>query len=118
MFRRLHKKGQTTAEYAILIALVVGAVLAAQIYVRRGLQGRIRDVVDHVGVGGDVGGAPFHFKSGNEGQYEPYYLSSNAKTAQNATSDEDLKTGGATDRFSSSNTTVNRDQTLGWDGIN
>ncbi len=43
---KLSKKAQSTAEYAILIAIVVGALVGMQIYVRRGLQGRIADVVD------------------------------------------------------------------------
>ncbi len=76
MVRKLNKRAQTTAEYAILIAIVVGAVVAMQIYVRRGLQGRIRNVVDHVGQGGAVGGGNFAFTAGMGGQYEPYYLAS------------------------------------------
>ncbi len=35
-----NKKAQSTAEYAILIALVVGAVVAMQTYVKRGIQAR------------------------------------------------------------------------------
>jgi Flp pilus assembly pilin Flp len=44
MFRLINnKKGQNTAEYAILIGLVVAAVIAMQTYVKRGLQGRMHD---------------------------------------------------------------------------
>ena len=39
----LIKKAQNTAEYAILIVLVVGAVIAMQTYVKRGWQGRVKD---------------------------------------------------------------------------
>lgn len=39
----LIKKAQNTAEYAILIALVVGAAIGMQTYVKRGLQGRVKD---------------------------------------------------------------------------
>ncbi len=35
-----NKRAQSTAEYAILIALVVGAVVAMQTYVKRGIQAR------------------------------------------------------------------------------
>lgn len=42
----LGKKGQNTAEYAILIGLVVAAALAMQTYVKRGLQGRVHDASD------------------------------------------------------------------------
>jgi hypothetical protein len=38
-----NKKAQNTAEYAILIALVVGGVIAMQTYAQRTLQGRLRD---------------------------------------------------------------------------
>jgi len=40
------KKGQNTAEYAIVIALVIAAALAMQTYVKRGLQGRVHDASD------------------------------------------------------------------------
>jgi len=39
----LNKKGQNTAEYAILIALVVAAAVGMQTYVKRGVQARMRD---------------------------------------------------------------------------
>lgn len=43
----LHKrKAQSTAEYAIIIAIVVGAAVAMQVYVKRGLQGRIAASTD------------------------------------------------------------------------
>lgn len=41
-----NKKGQNTAEYAILIGLVVAALLAMQLYVKRGLQGHVARTVD------------------------------------------------------------------------
>ena len=39
----LNKKGQNTAEYAILIALVIAAAVGMQTYVKRGLQARVHD---------------------------------------------------------------------------
>ncbi len=47
MLRKL--KGQSTLEYAMIIAVVVGAILAMQIYLRRGVQGKLRESVDSVG---------------------------------------------------------------------
>ena len=47
--KRLGKIGQSTAEYAIVFALVVGLAMAIQTYVKRGLQGRVREVVDYTG---------------------------------------------------------------------
>lgn len=39
----LNRKGQNTAEYAILIALVIAVAVGTQTYVKRGLQARMRD---------------------------------------------------------------------------
>jgi hypothetical protein len=43
---RQFRKGQSTAEYAIVIGLVIAAVAAMQIYVKRGIQGKMRDASD------------------------------------------------------------------------
>ena len=45
MFKTLlkNKKAQNTAEYALLIALVVAGVIAMQTYAQRALQARVRD---------------------------------------------------------------------------
>ena len=77
MFKRLkkNKKAQNTAEYAILIALVVAAAIAMQTYVQRSLQARVRGAAQYLTdqaatvAGGDA--------LGSDQQYEPYYLSSN-----------------------------------------
>lgn len=45
MFRR-RVSGQSTAEYAIVIGLVIAAALAMQVYVRRGIQGKMKDATD------------------------------------------------------------------------
>jgi len=78
------KKAQNTAEYAILIALVIGVFSAMQIYVRRGLQARIKGGTDTLpfsvlgqantadGVAQDILG-PANFT-----QYQPYYISKGA----------------------------------------
>jgi gas vesicle protein len=76
-----NRRGQNVVEYSILIALVVGAAIAMQTYVKRGLQGRVYTAVKHTG--GESGQGEFSFAnstlklSGN--QYEPYYQSSKAQ---------------------------------------
>lgn len=45
--------GQSTTEYAVLLALVATAIIAMQVYVRRGLQGRIKGLADQIS--GDKG---------------------------------------------------------------
>lgn len=47
MLRRI--RGQSVLEYAMIIAVVVGALLAMQIYMKRGLQGRLRESSDEIG---------------------------------------------------------------------
>ena len=46
MLRRL-RKGQSTAEYAIVIGLVIAAAVAMQVYVKRGIQGKMKDATDY-----------------------------------------------------------------------
>ena len=68
MFRKLikNKKAQNTAEYAILISLVVAGIIAMQTYAQRALQARVRDA--SVFLKSQTSGL------GNTLQYEPYYL--------------------------------------------
>ena len=43
------RQGQSTAELAVLIAVVIAAVLAMQIYVKRAAMGKLRSAADQVG---------------------------------------------------------------------
>ena len=77
MFKKLmkNKKAQNTAEYAILISLVVAGIIAMQTYAQRALQARVRD-------------AGQYLKSqtvdlGTTVQYEPYYLTTNYEVTRN-----------------------------------
>ena len=45
----LNHKGQSTLEYAVLIAVVVAALLAIQIYMKRGVEGKLRSASDDIG---------------------------------------------------------------------
>jgi hypothetical protein len=96
------KKGQNTAEYAILIGVIVAAAIAMQVYIRRGMQSRIKDAVDYSKNGEN--NELSNFFTG-EKQYEPYYLSSNFTTAQQGDVTEALQTGGGVVRDSMSDTT-------------
>ncbi|MCG8430877.1 MAG: hypothetical protein MJA29_06880 [Candidatus Omnitrophica bacterium] len=49
MRRIFSKKGQSTLEYAILILIVIVALLAMQTYLKRGVQGRMRESSDNIG---------------------------------------------------------------------
>lgn len=54
---------QSTLEYAVVVACVVAALLAMQLYMKRGTQGRLRQASDEIG-----------------GQYSPTSTSSTIKT--------------------------------------
>ena len=44
------KRAQSTLEFSIVIFAIVAALLAMQVYIRRGLQGRMRSSVDELSV--------------------------------------------------------------------
>ena len=46
---RVRAKGQTTLEVVILIGFVVAALIAMGVYIKRGMQGRLRDSADQIG---------------------------------------------------------------------
>jgi Flp pilus assembly pilin Flp len=68
MFKKLikNKKAQNTAEYAILISLVVAGIIAMQTYAQRALQSRVRDAGQFLATEASALGPTV--------QYEPYYL--------------------------------------------
>ncbi|MCX5693760.1 MAG: hypothetical protein NT014_01300 [Candidatus Omnitrophica bacterium] len=88
MLRQL-KKGQSTAEYAIVIGLVIAAAVAMQVYVKRGIQGKMKNAVDYndpeaakIGIGADT-------------QYEPnYQTTTNMKATRESKEDTEAKLGG------------------------
>jgi len=52
MFKYLNKrrkKGQSTLEYAILIIIIIGALMSIQVYIKRGIQGRLKSATDDIG---------------------------------------------------------------------
>ena len=42
-------KGQSTLEYVILLGFVIAALIAMGVYMKRGMQGRLRESTDQVG---------------------------------------------------------------------
>ena len=77
MFKKLmkNKKAQNTAEYAILISLVVAGIIAMQTYAQRALQARVRDAGQYLKTQTATLGSTV--------QYEPYYLSTNYRVTRN-----------------------------------
>ncbi len=42
-------KGQSTLEYAVLIIIIIAALLSIQMYIKRGVQGRLKASTDDIG---------------------------------------------------------------------
>ena len=83
------RKAQNTAEYAIVLGLVVGAIVAMQVYVKRGLQGRFKQAVDkynNTSIIDGWGGVDY------SKQYEPYYLESDFTVNRTSTGFGDIDT--------------------------
>src|SRR5208282_5950831 len=80
-----NRKAQNTAEYALLIALVIAGVIAMQTYAQRALQARVHDASIYMQ---NATGA-----IGNSTQYEPYYLASNYTVDSNSVENKRLGVG-------------------------
>jgi Flp pilus assembly pilin Flp len=82
MFKKLmkNKKAQQTAEYALLISLVVAAIIAMQTYAQRTIQARIRDASTHL--------TSETSELGSTAQYEPYYLETSYDTLRDETTEQ------------------------------
>lgn len=102
---RLTRKGQSTAEYAIVIGLVIAAAVGMQVYVKRGLQGKMKDAVDYT----DADSASI---LGKTGQYEPYYTQSELTSTRAATETEATETGGAIGRTTTDTSSRTGTQTI------
>jgi Flp pilus assembly pilin Flp len=81
-----NKKAQNTAEYALLIALVVAGIIAMQTYAQRALQARVRDASAYLtNSNSNV--------LGGTAQYEPYYMTSGYNVARDSETNKRLAEG-------------------------
>lgn len=62
--RRLRCIAQSTAEYAVLLAIVAAALISMQLYIKRGIQGRLCDLAQQLAPGTSPSGAAQY--EGNE----------------------------------------------------
>ncbi len=94
-------RGQSVAEYAVVFGVVIAAVVGMQIYVKRGLQGKMRDATDFVGarLGQSAGLAT------TTAQYEPYYAQSNFAVDQSSKVTDTVNVGGSVGRNVQDDTT-------------
>jgi Flp pilus assembly pilin Flp len=88
MFRDFlkNKKAQNTAEYALLIALVVAGIIAMQTYAQRALQARVKDASSY------MTNTQFNGMTASQ-QYEPYYMNSQYDVSRNTEESKRLATG-------------------------
>jgi hypothetical protein len=68
----MKKKSQTFQEYVILLAIVVTAFVAMQVYMKRGVQGRLKDLANQI----------------STKQYEPEDTTSETSVSRTGTSTE------------------------------
>lgn len=73
----LYSIGQSTLEYALLIAVIAAALITMQVYIKRGIQGRVRDMADQI----------------SPNQYERGTTKSEYTTTQSGTSVQTYKDG-------------------------
>jgi len=76
------RKGQSTLEYALLIAAVVAGLLVMQMYVKRGMSGRVKSASDELGE-----------------QYDPTAFSANYTTVSHSKRNETLSSGKTTSKL-------------------
>ena len=96
MFRRiLKRRAQTTLEYAVLIGVIVGGLVAMQIYLKRGWQGKLRDSADNMG-----------------GQFSPEHTEYSYTTTSNTVSSETLNAGTSTTNITAQNSNKSGSETV------
>lgn len=89
MWRQLYsRKGQSTGEYALVFAIILGAIIAMQAYVKRGMQGRLKEGTDYMARETSGLGAAY--------QYDPYYVSSEYTTERDSTAGSSYEGGKST----------------------
>ena len=76
---KLAQAGQSTLEYAVVIAVVAAALLGMQVYMRSGVAGRLRTATDQVG-----------------DQFSPTAYKSRIRTDQKSATEDTLHVAGAT----------------------
>ena len=103
MLSKRHARGQSTAEYAIVVGIVIAAIVGMQLYLKRGMQGKMKAVSDHMA---SVTGTadPSLAPIGTVLQYEPYYnpASSVAVTSNRSTTEGIDASGVGTTTYSDS----------------
>lgn len=98
------RKAQSLTEYALVIALVGSGLIGMQVYVKRGLQAKVKSFVD-----GSVRESARIANKPQISQYEPYYTDSKFSVTQSQKSEIAYNPGGTIRReFSPSDNNSSR----------
>ena len=89
------RKAQGTLEYAALTAIVVGALIGLQVYMKRGLQGKLKSSADQIGE-----------------QYSPHATTGTVTTIVESESEESVA-GGTTTSNTKQTQDVTKDMSIG-----
>ena len=93
------RKSQSVTEYAILLSVAIAAFAGMQVYVKRGLQARLKSGTDAatgaaagktITVDGGTTTGDYSVQYKNIGQYEPYYLEQKGESYQESVKQEHM----------------------------
>jgi len=90
----IKRRAQSTLEYALIVAVVVGALIAMQVYVKRGLQGRLKSAADDMGE-----------------QYSPGHTTGTITVTTTSSTQESLASGVTSTQSATSQNMTSEDQT-------
>ena len=89
------RRGQSTLEYAVLATVIIGALLTIQVYIKRGVQGRLRSAADDIGD---------QYSDGNTNELK--------KTVRNSETNETFDAGVSTSKIIGNETTNTTDNSI------
>ena len=94
-------RAQVLPEYVFMLVLVVAAVSAMSVYVRRALQAKIYDARGAMieRVAGAYNSSPYAPVTTFSNEYEPYYLQTNTTGISDYQDQDSLTAGGTTGTF-------------------
>lgn len=96
----LNRKGQSTLEYAIVVAIIVAGLLAMQFYVKRGWEGKLKSASDDMGE-----------------QFDPNAYTADFQIRQTSNVNQDLVAGATTTQHAADmlNSKTGQDNVAAWD---
>jgi len=97
----IKRKAQSTLEYALVIAAVIGALLAINAYMKKGVQGRLKESTDQIGRQFDAAG-----------NYTSAWKT--ASTGETTTTEARATSTGVTTSTVSGGETINKSETEKW----